>query len=77
MRRYGVKEVVANNIQVTEVSRRRGDALVTFYVGPADGGERGFCKMGFALGQDGKWRVKTFTVEMVLTGQKTPLLFPF
>jgi hypothetical protein len=74
MKRYGVKKVVTNKIEVQEVNRPK--ATVTFYVGPEDSGDRGRCIMGFELA-DGKWRVRTFTVESVIGGQKSPLVFPF
>jgi|SRR5579862_1833118 len=74
MRRYGIKQVVTNKIEVEELARPK--AKVTFYIGPEDSSERGRCIMRFVLSPDGKWRVKTVTVESVIGGQKTPLVFP-
>jgi hypothetical protein len=75
MRRYGIKQVVTNKIEVEELARPK--AKVTFYIGPEDSSERGRCIMSFVLSPDGKWRVKKFTVESVIGGQKSPLVFPF
>ena len=73
---FGLKKVVTNAIAVEEVARPQ--AVVTFYVGPEDSGERGRCIVGWTLSPDGKWRVRTFTVESVVGGHKLPLVvFPF
>jgi len=75
MGHHAISRVVANNIQVTELARPK--ATVTFYIGPEDGSERGRCIMGFVLSADGKWRVKTCTVETLVGGQKLPVGLPF
>jgi hypothetical protein len=75
MKLYGVKKVDVWGIHVQDVSRPM--ATVNFYIKPQDSEERGRCRMGFVLGQDGKWRVSTFTVESLVGGKKSPLLLPF
>jgi len=75
MSRYGVKRIDVWAISVEEVARPH--ATVTFLLKPQDGEERGRCRVGFVLAANGKWRVKTFTVETLIGGQKSPLLLPF
>jgi hypothetical protein len=74
MQRYGVKKVETGRVDFEELSRPK--AVVSFMVRAEDDpAKTGRCRVEMVLTPQGKWRVKTFTVESFFGGQKSPALF--
>lgn len=76
MQHYGVKQIVTGPVTFEDITPPK--AVASFLVwADDDHNKMGRCRMEFVQKQ-GKWRVKTVTVESMIGGQKAPsVLLPF